>query len=69
MSTGFTPSMPNAALARRDDVSRKYKRIPFFRRQNGGTELKSSTGMILSTAWAAEGAIMQYTLSCSKIDN
>ncbi|KAH8713246.1 Beta-glucosidase 1B [Beauveria bassiana] len=34
--------MPNAALARRDEVSRKYKRIPFFRRQNGGTELKSN---------------------------
>jgi hypothetical protein len=49
--------MPSAALASREDVRRKYSRMPFFRRQNGGIEFTSMGDMMPSAACAAAGAI------------
>ena len=54
----LTPSIPRAALASRDEVSRKYNRMPFFRRQKGGIESTSMDETMPSAAWAAAGAMI-----------
>jgi hypothetical protein len=54
----LTPSMPSAALASSDEVNRKYSKIPFFRRQNGGMEFTSMDDIMPSAAWAAAGAMI-----------
>lgn len=56
--TRLTPSIPNAALASSEDVSRKYSRMPFLRRQNGGTRASSIGDEMPSAVRAAEGAIV-----------
>lgn len=46
----LTPSIPRAALASKDEVRRKYSKMPFFRRQNGGIEFTSMDDMMPSVA-------------------
>jgi hypothetical protein len=55
--------MPSAALASSDDVSRKYSKMPFLRRQNGGINARSIGDEISSAVCAAEGAMIRPLLS------
>lgn len=63
----LTPSMPSAALASSDDVSRKYSKMPFLRRQNDGINAKSIGDEMPSAVCAAEGAMIRPLLSLPRL--
>jgi hypothetical protein len=59
--------MPSAALASSDEVSRKYSKMPFLRRQKGGINATSIDDEMPSTVRAAEGAIIRPLLSLHRL--
>lgn len=59
--------MPSAALASSDDVSRKYSKMPFLRRQNGGISARSIGDEMPSAVCAAEGAMIRPLLSLPRL--
>lgn len=67
LSRQLTPSIPSAALASSDDVSKKYSKMPFLRLQNGGIDARSIGDEMPSTVCAAEGAIIWPLLSLPRL--